>query len=129
MPELYEFCEAEKIPYVIGLVTNPRLVRSAEPLMKKARRRHEKSGQKVQLYGQRRYRADSWSRPRRIVCKAEVMDRGGNPRFVVATLPDEPEALYRPYVQRGRSENWIKDLTVRGERALAGVTGSPPELQ
>lgn len=110
VPGLYEFCEAEKIPYVIGLVTNPRLVRSAEPLMKKARRRHEKSGEKVQLYGQRRYRADSWSRSRRVVYKAEVMDRGDNPRFVVTTLPDEPEALYRFYVERGRSENWIKDL-------------------
>ena len=30
--------------------------------------------------------------------------------LVVTTLPDPPEALYRFYVQRGRSENWIKDL-------------------
>ena len=110
VPELYEFCEAEKIPYVIGLVTNPRLVKRAEPLMKKARSRHEASREKVQLFGQFRYRADSWPRSRRVVYKAEVMDRGDNPRFVVTTLPEEPEALYRFYVQRGRSENWIKDL-------------------
>lgn len=38
------------------------------------------------------------------------MDRGDNPRFVVTTLHDEREALYRFYVRRGRSEDWIKDL-------------------
>lgn len=110
VPALYEFCEAERIPYVIGLVTNPRLVAAAEPLLKKARSLHEASGEKAQLFGRLRYRADSWLRCRRVVFKAEVMRLGDNPRFVVTTLPGEPEELYRFYVERGRSENWIKDL-------------------
>lgn len=109
-PALYEFLEKERIPYVIGLVTNPRLVRSAEPLMKKARALHERSGQKARLFGQFRHRADSWSRSRRVVFKAEVMRLGDNPRFVVTTLPDDPETLYPFYTERGQSENWIKDL-------------------
>lgn len=110
VPALYEFCEAERIPYLIGLVTNPRLVAAAEPLLKRARALHEASGEKVQLFGRLRYRADSWTRSRRVIYKAEVMRLGDNPRFVVTTLPGEPEELYRFYVQRGRSENWIKDL-------------------
>lgn len=110
VPELHEFCEAETTPYGIGLATNPRLVRSAEPLMKRDRRRHEKSGEKAQLYGQRLYRADSRSRPRRVVYEAEVMDCGDDPRIAGTTLPDEPEALHRFYVQRGRSEDRTKGL-------------------
>lgn len=51
VPALYEFLEKERNPYVIGLVTNPRLGRAAEPLMKKARALHERSGEKVRLFG------------------------------------------------------------------------------
>ena len=61
------------------------------------------------MVAQFRYRADSWPRSGRVVYKAEVMDHGDNPRIVVTTLPEKPEALYRFDVQRGRSENWIKD--------------------
>lgn len=110
VPALYEFLEKERIPYAIGLVTNPRLVRLAEPLMKGARLLHERSGEKVRLFGQFRHRADSWSRSRRVIFKAEVMRLGDNPRFVVTNLPGDPDTLYPFYTERGRSENWIKDL-------------------
>ena len=36
-PELYEFCEAAEISYVIGQITNSRLVRKGRPWMKKAK--------------------------------------------------------------------------------------------
>jgi hypothetical protein len=110
VPALYEFLEAEKVPYVIGLVTNPRLVKAAEPLMKKARSLHARSGEKVRLFGQFRHRAESWTRSRRVIAKAEVMHLGDNPRFVLTTLPGDPNDLYPFYVERGQSENWIKDL-------------------
>jgi hypothetical protein len=109
-PALYEFLEAEKVPYVIGLVTNPRLVKNAEPLMKKARSLHAESGEKVRLFGQLRYRAESWTRSRRVIVKAEVMRLGDNPRFVLTTLPGDSGDLYPFYTERGQSENWIKDL-------------------
>lgn len=41
------------------------------------------------------------------------MRRGDNPRFVVTTLPDPPEALYRFYVQRGRPRP-VKWCTSKG---------------
>lgn len=51
---------AAPIPlYVSGLVTNPRLVKAAEPLMEKARLRHEVCGEKVQPFSRIRCRADS----------------------------------------------------------------------
>ena len=63
----------------------------------------------------------SWSRARRVVGKAEILDKGQNPRFVVTNLPveglpGEPEerfaapALYEKlYCARGEMENRIKE--------------------
>jgi Transposase DDE domain group 1 len=63
----------------------------------------------------------SWSRARRVVGKAEILDKGENPRFVVTNLPaeglpGEPEerfaapALYEKlYCARGEMENRIKE--------------------
>ena len=56
---------------------------------------------------------DSWSRPRRVVGKAEVLDRGENPRFIVTNFkPDafEARSLYEDfYCARGDMENRIKE--------------------
>jgi Transposase DDE domain group 1 len=53
----------------------------------------------------------SWEHERRIVYKAEAMQKGTNTRFVVSTRrTDHPKELYEFYARRGESENWIKDL-------------------
>jgi hypothetical protein len=56
---------------------------------------------------------ESWSRPRRVVGKAEHLEKGSNPRFVVTSLPaEEMEArvLYEEeYCARGEMENRIKE--------------------
>jgi len=55
----------------------------------------------------------SWSCARRVVAKAEYLDKGENPRFVVTSLtpeqwPDQP--LYEKfYCARGEMENRIKE--------------------
>jgi len=77
--------------------------------MKKAWGRQEKPGEEVEHYGRRRYRADSWSRSRRIVLRAEPIDGGDTPRLLVTTLPDEPKARCCFYAKRGPPENWIND--------------------
>jgi hypothetical protein len=59
------------------------------------------------------YRAESWSRPRRIIAKCEVTAQGGpNRRFVVTNLTDRPEAVYHGlYVKRGNyPERGIQEL-------------------
>jgi hypothetical protein len=70
----------------------------------------ELDGAKVRLLGETRYQAGSWPHPRRVVMKAEVLAKGTNTRFVVTTRPGEPTAVYDWYVDRGETENWIKDL-------------------
>ena len=48
------------------------------------------------------YQADSWSRPRRIICKVECTPQGSQRRFVVTNQDDPPAVVYRDfYVQRG----------------------------
>ncbi len=110
VPEVYEYCEAEGIEYVVGMVTNSRLEQLAEPLLERAKAEYGQTEQKVRLLSEFEYQAGSWDRSRRVVSKAEVMKEGTNTRFVVTNKRDEPEKLYNCYIQRGETENWIKDL-------------------
>ena len=111
VPRLYAWCEAHAVRYTIGLVPNPRLEALAAPLLAEAQARSaDQAGAKVRLAGEAAYQAASWPRPRRVVYKAEALERGPNTRFVVTTRPDPPLALYDWYVTRGEPENWIKDL-------------------
>jgi hypothetical protein len=110
-PEIYAWCEAERIAYTIGLVTNPRLDRLAEPLVATALAESTAAaGAKVRLLDETVYQAESWPTPRRVVIKTEVLAKGTNTRFVVTTRDDPPAALYAWYTDRGETENWIKDL-------------------
>jgi hypothetical protein len=99
------------VGYTIALISNPRLETLAEPLLEKAQRESEElDGQKVRLLSDAPYQADSWGRPRRVVYKAESLEKGTNTRFVVTSRTDEPKKLYDWYVRRGEAEGWIKDF-------------------
>ncbi len=111
VPALYDYCEAEGIDYIIGLIPNPRLEREATPLLAAAQRQQQETGAaKVRLAGETTYQAGSWDRPRRVVYKAEALAEGPNTRFVVTSRTEPPLALYDFYVDRGEPENWIKDF-------------------
>jgi hypothetical protein len=111
IPALYAWCETEAIGYTIGLATNARLAQAVAALQAEAQRRSTaQDGVKVRLLGETKYQAGSWPVARRVVMKAEVLPKGTNTRFVVTTRADEPTVLYAWYVNRGETENWIKDL-------------------
>jgi hypothetical protein len=110
VPKLYRFCEREQIGYTIGLMPNARLEAAAAPLLEEATRQQSERGTKVRLVDELTYQAGTWDRPRRVVYKAEALEKGPNTRFVVTSRSDEPEALYDYYVDRGEPELWIKDL-------------------
>lgn len=68
---------------------------------------------------------ESWSRKRRVIGKAEWLEKGANPRYVVTSLSRqqmETRAVYEElYWARGDMENRIKeqqlkDLDLTGER-------------
>jgi hypothetical protein len=110
VPELYEYCEEEGLEYVIGLVTNARLLVLVQDLMADVIRRYEDTSEKVRLIGEGSYQARSWAIARRVVMKAEAMPEGTNRRFVVTNMEGPPEDLYDFYAHRGDVENRIKDL-------------------
>lgn len=110
-PALFAWCEAEDIAYTFGLVTNPRLTALAAPVLAETLAASaQANGVKVRLIAETPYQAGTWDAPRRVVIKAEILAPGPNIRFVVTTRRDAPEAVYDAYVDRGETENWIKDL-------------------
>ena len=72
---------------------------------------------------------DSWSRARRVIAKAEHLEKGANPRFVVTSLspqetifPAPPrwgaQSLYEEfYCARGDMENRIKGAPAKPARS------------
>jgi hypothetical protein len=112
VPGLYRFCEKRRIHYVIGLITNDRLREKSAPLLARAQRLFDQTGQKQRLFGSFTYRAESWSRYRRVIAKAEYMEQGANQRFVVTNILGlNPQRIYDAiYVLRGDAENRIKEL-------------------
>lgn len=114
-PEIFNYLENEKLGYAVNMAKNKVLQRMAAPLLSRARRRAKRTGQTARVYGSFRYQAGKWSKPRRVVIKAEVTmlpDREprDNPRFVVTNLPGTAREVYGWYGERGGMENRIKEL-------------------
>jgi len=111
VPALYAYLDQQHISYTIALGRNPRLEAMAAPLAEQATQERAETGEKVRLFSEGQYQADSWDQERRVVYKAEALEKGLNLRFVVTTRDDEPEQLYTWYTRRGdRPELCIKDL-------------------
>jgi hypothetical protein len=111
--ELMAWCEANHVDYVFGLARNQRLRRIIGAEMHQARLLHQ-SGRAARVFTEFDYRTrKSWSCSRRVVAKAEFLDKGENPRFVVTSLAADEWAaqdLYEEfYCTRGEMENRIKE--------------------
>lgn len=111
IPALYDYCEDHHIAYTIGLATNDRLTALATPLTLQAEQQRSDTGEKVRLFADGSYQAGTWRQERRVVYKAEALDKGLNVRFVVTTRDDAPSEVYHWYIRRGdHPELCIKDL-------------------
>jgi len=107
---LMRWCDSHGIGYVLGLARNPVLQREARDWIERAQGQYQRTGCEQRLFGSFSYAAASWDRPRRVIVKAEHNKGGANPRFVVANVPGDPQALYDDvYCQRGEMENRIKE--------------------
>jgi len=111
LPAVYDFCEDAGVDYVVSLAKNSRLLELGEEILRDARAIYEETGEKVRHFGEFVYAAQSWPRERRVVMKAEIVDKGENPRFIATNISDlTPADLYEFYVDRGDVENRIKEL-------------------
>jgi hypothetical protein len=112
--ELMAWCEANHVDYVFGLARNQRLNKIVGAEMHQAHVLHQTTGKAARIFAEFDYQTrKSWSQARRVVAKAEYLDKGENPRFVVTSLtPDEwpAQQLYaKLYCARGEMENRIKE--------------------
>jgi hypothetical protein len=112
VPALYNYLEGQpETRYVIGFITNNRLLAETAPLLAKAQRQYQETGEKQRLFTSFSYQAESWDQPRRIIAKVEYTRLGANQRFVVTNLSRTPQFVYDDiYVLRGDVENRIKEL-------------------
>jgi hypothetical protein len=126
--KLMAWCEREGIDYIFGLAQNPRLKKLIETQMAQAEKQYEETQAPARLFSEFFYSTqDTWSRKRRVIAKAEHLDKGANPRFVVTSLSAEQMAaqeLYeKGYCARGDCpENRIKEqqLDLFADRTSTG---------
>jgi hypothetical protein len=114
-PLIYDTLEDLKVEYVIGVPENAVLKVRASREMHAAQALTDRLGGTTTFFGETRYAARSWSRERRVIYKAEVVDAEGksprrNARFLVTNLRHKPQRVWEIYCVRGDSENRIKEL-------------------
>ena len=111
---LLAWCEAHRVDYVVGLAKNSRLEALITDDLAAAQAQFGQTGEPARLFRSFAYQTrESWSRPRRVVAKAEHLAKGSNPRFVVTSLGEQThpsQSLYEQvYCARGEMENRIKE--------------------
>jgi hypothetical protein len=112
--EQMAWCEGEEgVDYVLGLPKNSRLKEEIVEELEEARRAFEERGKASRVYKEFVYQTrESWSRERRVIGKAEHLEKGSNPRFVVTSIDGErwgTGEVYEKYCGRGEMENRIKE--------------------
>ncbi|MFL5863933.1 MAG: IS1380 family transposase [Solirubrobacteraceae bacterium] len=107
VPPVYDFCESEGLLYCFGYASNAVLQRATARALWELEEYYRFYGWRVEPHVQRfeeivDYRAEGWTRPRRVLCKLECTPQGSQRRFVVTNLPGQPRGIYRGfYVERG----------------------------
>jgi len=110
-PDVYEYCEREHLTYFIRLPMNDSLKKIMEPELKsRPVGRPPKSGVKVQ-HIEFYYRAGSWKKRRRVVCKIEWHNDELFPRvgFIVTNSTQPAWKVVKVYNGRANVENRIKE--------------------
>ena len=123
--EIMAWCEEEQpvVYYCLGLARNHRLVELIEEKFARVRESAILCGGVARGFTEFQYQTQkSWTRSRRVIAKAEVLQDKDNPRFIVTNLPakgfeDQPQYADRFcaqkcyedfYCARGNMENQIK---------------------
>src|SRR5215813_3082637 len=97
--DLMAWCEDEKnrVDYVLGLAKNERLKKEIVEELKQAETQFQQTQKPARVFKDFRYQTlTSWSRQRRVIGKAEYMEKGANPRFVVTSLSAERNGCAHP---------------------------------
>ena len=111
--ELMKWCEQNGVDYVLGMARNSRLMKRVKKQVRGAHIEYVETKRPSRRFVSFMYSTrESWSRSRRVVCKAEHLEKGVNTRFIVTSVKHEEydaKTLYeKVYCARGEMENRIK---------------------
>ncbi len=122
-PCLMQLClDDGRMDFIFGLASNKKLAKMAKPTMEEARALHiyrsslrkanHAPAKSTRIFTEYAYGAGSWPKAFRTILKAEVMDAGDNPRFIVTSIENiSPKMAYQElYCARGNDERYIKEL-------------------
>jgi hypothetical protein len=125
---LMSWCEENRVEYVFGLARNTRLEPMIADDLADAKATFQATGKPARIFKELTYGTrNSWARQRRVVAKAEHLEKGANPRFIVTSLGADKiggQDLYeRIYCARGEMENRIKEcqLDLYADRTSAAT--------
>jgi hypothetical protein len=125
--EIMTWCEANKVDYVFGFAKNERLKAIIAEESQQAQLLYTQTQKAARVFKDFCYQTrESWTRERRVAAKAEHLDKGENPRFIVTSIGSEridARTLYEElYCGRGEMENRIKEqqLWLFADRTSAG---------
>ena len=128
--ELMVWCEQQQVDSVLGLAKNERLKAEIATELEQAASAYAATGQTARVFKEFTYQTrQSWSRARRVVAKAEHLEKGSNPRFVVTSLAPQAWGARRLYEElycaRGEMENRIKEqLSLFADRTSTALLRS-----
>jgi len=78
--ELMAWCEQNQVDYVLGLAKNERLKAESVAELRQAEQQWRATGRPARVFREFTYQTrESWSRARRVVAKAEYLEKGVNP--------------------------------------------------
>ena len=108
--KMLRWCEKNKVDYIVGIGANKKLQKLLEPLVCEAKANFDNTKEKQQLFTEFYYKAKTWDKQKRIIGKAEYNGKGENRRFIITTLSESCEEMYKNvYCPRGNMENKIKE--------------------
>ncbi len=112
--EIFVWCEKNRVDYCVGLAKNPMVTARLQKSFSDLEQRVKQSKGQLPLreFISFTYQTKkSWNRARRVIGKAELLEKGRNPRFIVTSLEESSAAdLYEKfYCARGDMENRIKE--------------------
>jgi len=109
-PLIMNWCDRQRVDYVIGLSKNSVLTEKSVILRTLAASLYRLEGKNQKHYSEFNYKAKVWPTLRRVIVKAEFNGKGENTRYVITTLNACPQTLYeKEYCIRGDMENRIKE--------------------
>ena len=112
--EILAWCEKHQVKYCVGLAKNNTVIAKLTKSFESLEMKLQEGNAQLPLreFVSFKYRTQkSWSCSRRVIGKAEILEKGRNPRFIVTSLQEGSSAdLYEKfYCARGDMENRIKE--------------------